>query len=251
MAIRSKRVVLTRSREGNAELSSRLAGLGFSPIEIDTLVFSPPSDWSQVDALIGRLASFDWLLLTSATGVRFFAQRARRLNLRMPWSGKPNIAAVGPKTASALAALGLKTDFVPSSYRISALADELPSTGGLRVLLLRADIADGGLFDRLQERGFDVEASSIYSTSTSKGDRPQNLHDADFVVFASPSAVRGLCSRLRPEELSELRKAKALCIGPVTESAAKEHGFSDTFLPPVYTLDAVLAELARLSRDTA
>jgi uroporphyrinogen-III synthase len=246
----SKRVVLTRSREGNAELAAKLEGLGFSPVAVDTLVFSPPSDWSQVDSLIGRLTSFDWLLLTSATGVRFFAQRANRQGLAVPWSGKPSIAAVGPKTASALAALGLKTEFVPSSYRISALANELPSTNGLRVLLLRADIADGDLVGRLQERGFDVEASPIYSTATSNATRPKNLLGARFVVFASPSAVRGFCSRLRPEELSELRKARALCIGPVTEAAAKEHGFTDTVLPPVYTLDAVVEELARLSRDS-
>jgi uroporphyrinogen III methyltransferase / synthase len=248
MTLGSDTVILTRSKEGNAELSARLKELGLSPVAVDTLSFSPPSDWSRVDASLSRLKSFDWLVLTSATGARYFAGRANHLGLPIPWPKKPYIAAVGPKTASAVAALGLKPKFVPTSFRTSSLADELPLGQGLRVLLLRADIADRGMVDRLEQRGFRVEASAIYSTATPRARGPRDLGDARFVVFASPSAVRGLCSRLSPEEISKLRRAKVVCIGPVTEAAAKELGFSDTVVPKVFTLDSVVQELVTLVR---
>jgi uroporphyrinogen-III synthase len=245
--LNSKTVVLTRSKEGNAELSSRLKGIGLSPVAVDTIAFSPPSDWSRVDAPLRRIGSYDWLLFTSATGVRFFVQRATRLGLRLPWAGKPAIAVVGPKTSSALAAAGLVAKFVPSSYRTSTLADELPSDAGRSVLLLHADIADGSLASRLEERGFTVDAAAIYSTTPPGIRTPPGITDASFIVFASPSAVRGLCAALPREDLRKLRRARALCVGPVTEAAAKEHGFENTLTPSIYTLDAVIEELAKLS----
>lgn len=244
----SAKVVITRSKEGNAELYDRLERLGLTPVAIDTLAFSPPHDWALADSMLGRFSSFDWVLFTSATGVSFFAQRANHLGLDVPWSGKPHAAAIGPRTASALAALRTKVEFVPSSYCTRSLADELPLNEGLRILLLRVDSADESLIKRLQKRGFDVEAAPIYSTTATRRKIP-DLSDSHFVLFASPSAVRGLCSLLRPEELSKLKRAKAVCIGPVTEIVAKEYGFSDTVVPQVYTIDAALEELARLGRN--
>lgn len=243
-----KTVILTRSSEGNAELSTRLREIGLSPIAVDSLTFSPPTDWSQIDKFLTRLATFDWLVLTSVTGVRFFLDRAAQLGLRTPWLGKPAIAVVGPKTASSLVAAGLAVKFVPSSFRTLALGDELPADDGIRALVLRTDIANEDLVDRLRERGFEVESAALYSTAVPKSVEPKDLGDVSFIVFASPSAVRGFCSKIPPEELARLRSSKAVCIGPVTEATAKEHGFSDTVMPPVYTLDAVVDELARLSR---
>ncbi len=247
--MRPKTVILTRSREGNEELSSRVREIGLSPVAVDSLAFSPPADWSKVDSALRRLATFDWLLLTSATGVRFFLARAAHVGLRMPWEGKPAIAAVGPKTSSALAAAGLQVNFVPSSFRTLALGDEITTEDGLRALVLRAEIADEELLEKLRARGFDVETVTLYSTATPRVEDSKDFGDASFIVFASPSAVRGFCSRISPGELPRLRKSKAVCIGPVTEAAAKDNGFTDTITPQVFTLDAVIEELARLSRS--
>ena len=246
--MRSKTVILTRSREGNAELSTRLREIGFSPLSVDSLAFSPPADWSQVDAFLKRLATFDWLVLTSTTGVRFFLDRVAKLGLRAPWVGKPATAAVGPKTAAALEAAGLTVEFVPSSFRTLALGEELPVEYGNRALVLRADVANEGLVEKLRERGFQVGTATLYITAAPKIEELNGFGDASFIVFASPSAVRGFCSKMRPEELARLRSSKAVCIGPVTEAAAKEHGFGNTVTPPVNTLDAGVEELARLSR---
>ena len=242
------RVVITRSREGNAVLSDRIVRLGLTPVPVDTLSFSPPDDWSLADSLLSRFSSFDWVLFTSATGVRFFAQRAIHLGRGVTWSGKPHAAAIGPRTASALTALRIEVEFVPSSYCTRSLADELPLNEGLRILLLHSNIANRGLVKGLQERGFDVEHASIYSTTSTKR-KIVELNDSHFVLFASPSAVRGLCSMLPLDELSKLKMVKAVCIGPATEMTAKELGFSDTVIPREYTLDAALKELARLSRN--
>jgi uroporphyrinogen-III synthase len=244
---RIRNVVITRSREGNEELSERLKLAGFNPIPVDTISLSPPEDWSKVDGLLHRLHSFDWLVFTSATGVEYFGMRMKILSMRLDWRGKPLVASVGRRTAERLAGFGVGPSFVPSSYLTRRLAEELPADRGNRVLLLRADIADPQLSERLRRRGFDVEEASIYKTSFADQKADDRLRDADLIVFASPSAVRGFCRIVSKNEMERLRRVRTICIGPVTETAAKENGFAKTITPKSYTLDAVVSEIVRLN----
>lgn len=246
-----RNVVITRSKEGNEELALRLKSAGFNPISIATLSLLPPKDWSAVDGLLHRLHSFDWVVFTSATGVGYFGERMNTLSLQMPWGGRPFAAAVGERTASRLSKLGIGPVFVPSSYLTAKLAEELPRDKGSRVLLLRADIADPNLSKRLIERGYQVEETAIYRTQPAKGRPDLRLRDTDLIVFASPSAVRGLHGTMPKGEIDDLHRIKAICIGPVTEATAREDGFTDTIMPKSYTLDAVVDEIVRLSRQDA
>lgn len=247
---RSANVVITRSREGNQELARKLKLAGLNPVPVDTFSLAPPRDWSKVDRLLSQLTTFDWIVFTSTSGAKYFGIRMKTLGLPIPWDGRPRVAAVGQQTAKALVELGIKTDFVPSSYVTRVLAEELPADQGAKVLLLRADIADRNLAQRLLERGFNVEDTTIYRTLTGRGPNPK-VAEADLIVFASPSAVKGFCALVSKDELRRLKRLRAVCIGPVTESAARAKGFVNTTLPDRYTLDAVVDEVARLSHRDA
>jgi uroporphyrinogen III methyltransferase/synthase len=247
-AIRRPRIVITRSREGNEELAERLRAMRFEPISIDTLSFSPPADWSLVDESLRHIRDFDWLLFTSATGVRFFAERLQALDLQLPRNGKPRVAAVGEMTSRALLEKGIVVDFVPSRYLTKSLAEELPLGQGRKLLLFRADIADRALSAVLARRGFVVQDRTIYRTTYIQQEVGE-LKGADGAVFASSSAVRGFCSTVRDGELQQLRKKSTFCIGPVTARAAKEHGFQNIVVPKVHTFDALVEEIKRMSKD--
>ena len=110
------KVVITRSRKGNAELARSLRAIGLEPIAVDTIEFLPPEDWSSVDPTLKMLGEFDWLVVTSPTGAEFFTRRMKALSLAVPWSGRPEVAAVGEKTSAALQREGIAVDFVPSEY---------------------------------------------------------------------------------------------------------------------------------------
>jgi uroporphyrinogen III methyltransferase/synthase len=247
---RSVGVVITRSREGNEELAMRLKLIGLDPITVDTISLAPPSDWNDVDRLLSQLRAFDWVVFTSPSGAKYFGTRMRVLSLPLPWEGSPRVAAVGQQTARALSSLGVKPDFIPSSYTTRVLGEELPAEKGARILLLRSDIADRGLANRLAERGFSVEEAAIYRTLPVMGPSPK-IKDANLIVFASPSAVKGFCALVTDDELRMLKRLKAVCIGPVTESAARESGFLNTTRPESFTLDAVVREITRLSQGDA
>ncbi len=244
-----RKVVITRSRKGNADLAKSMANLGFDPVAIDTLDFLPPEDWSQVDAALSKLSEFDWLLFTSVTGVDQFAKRMSALALSTKWRGRPKVGAVGEKTGAAVKKEGIKVAFVPTVFVTRALAEQLPRDQGKRVLLLRADVGDPEAASILERAGFEVHDVTIYRTIpiSPSDDAPieRELRDADAIVFASPSAVEGFIQRLGPVAKGSVlpKRLLAVCIGPVTERAAREHGFERLLTSKTHTIDGVLQTL--------
>jgi uroporphyrinogen III methyltransferase/synthase len=245
------KVVITRSRKGNAELAESLSALGFESVSIDTIEFLPPDDWSRVDLSLESLGEFDWVVFTSPTGVESFKQRMRTLSYSVPWLGKPSVAAVGAKTSAALQELGVKVDFVPSAYTSRTLAEELPRDKGKALLVLRADIGDPEAVAILERDGFEVHDLPVYRTSAVSGigEEPieRKVMDADAILFASPSSVEGFMKRLGPTAAGSLLAIRplAICIGPVTEKAARESGFERTIASYTHTIDAMLQTLRR------
>jgi uroporphyrinogen-III synthase len=254
-ARKTTKVVITRSRKGNAELARSLKAVGFEPVPVDTIEFLPPEDWTSVDASLKRLGEFDWLLLTSPTGVEFFAQRMKALSLAMPWDGKPEVAAVGEKTRAALQEEGIRVGFVPSEFLTRALAEQLPRGRGKRLLVLRADIGDPDVVATLERQGFRVTDLTVYRTSPIAGHEEEAmepaLRDADAILFASPSAVEAFMKRLDPDAAASAltKRLLVVCIGPVTANAARERGFERIITPKTHTIESLVRELESAAQE--
>ncbi len=249
------KVVITRSKKGNAELARSLKALGFEPVSIDTLEFLPPEDWSSVDASLARLGEFDWLLFTSSTGVEFFVQRMKGLSLAVPGHGKPAGAGGGEKTSATLQREGIEVEFVPSEYLTRALAEQLPRGRGKHLLMLRADIGDPDVVATLERSGFRVTDLAVYRTSSAAGVGGEAteaaIRGADAIVFASPSAVeafmRGLESAAAASALT--KRMLSVCIGPVTAAAARGHGFERVLTPKTHTIEGVVQCLGKAAGE--
>lgn len=245
------KVVITRSRKGNAELAGRLKAIGLEPIPVDTIEFLPPEDWSRIDASLMRLGDFDWVLVTSPTGADFFARRMEALSLAVPWGGRPAVAAVGEKTSAALQKEGISVVFVPTEYLTRALAEQLPKGRGKRILILRADLGEQELATALEQGGFKVTDLTIYRTSSVSGGEDEftrlALGNADAIVFASPSAVEAFMRRFVPDGAGSqmTRRLLAVCIGPVTAKAAQDRGFERVLSPKTHTIESLVCELAK------
>jgi uroporphyrinogen III methyltransferase / synthase len=246
-----KRVVLTRTREGNEESASMVRALGFEPIAVECLELLPPRDWSPIDSSLRALSTFDWVVFTSGRGAALFKERMDFLGLELKWRGRPSVAAVGEGTATELRESGVPVAFVPSEFLTLKLASELPageaSIGKQRVLLLRADMGDPKMADILARRGFEVVEHAIYRTEafSSRGGAITGLEGADAILFASPSAVEGFTSRLGGEDSSIMKRKLAACIGPVTAKSARDHGFERIVTPKAHTFKSLLQEVER------
>lgn len=244
-----KRVLVTRAREQASALCQRLAELGAQPVEFPAIRIEPLEDFAPLDSVLGRLGEFDWLIFTSANGVRAVFERLAAIGRDARAFGQVRVAAIGPATAAALAERGIRADFVPRAYTSQAIGSELAPRlqSGQRVLLLRADIAPDLLAEELTKPNVSVENLPAYRTIPDL----ENLDEVrtlladgqiDIVTFTSSSTVRNLLAALNGD-LALLASPFVACIGPVTAAAARELGLQVDLEAPVHTIDGLVDAL--------
>ncbi len=124
-SLQGKRIVVTRAVEQARGLKVRLESMGATVLLFPAVGFSEPADTRELDRAIRSLSEFDWVLFTSANAVRFFAARCRKLDVDPSQDNHYCCAAVGPATASAVAAEGFPVDHVAQEFLGVALAREL------------------------------------------------------------------------------------------------------------------------------
>ena len=108
-----KRVLVTRAADQASEFSRLLAERGAVVTECPTIALVPPDCRDELDAAINRLETFDWLVLTSVNGVRFFFERLRELGRDSSSLGHCKVCVVGPKTAELVQAHGIEPALLP------------------------------------------------------------------------------------------------------------------------------------------
>lgn len=221
-------VLVTRPAAQAAELVARLREHGVRALVVPTVAIEASSAAAGLDRMLDTLDGADWLVLTSANGAEALAARIARTGRAVPAGTR--VAAVGPATADALRAAGLRVDHVPADYLTVAIASGLGDLDGRRVVLARADAATPELREALLTRGAIVEEVVAYRTvegpASSRDPLRAALHaDLDGVTFTSSSTVRGLLRLASAVDRGRARSLPAFCIGPVTAATARRAGF--------------------------
>jgi uroporphyrinogen-III synthase len=249
----SKRIVVTRAEEQSSGLAKRLRELGAEPIVCPAIAIVPPADFAPLDAAIGRLGDFDWLIVTSANGVRALLDRMDALGRGPEALAHLTIGAIGPATAEALIERGLRASFMPSAYVAESILAEIGDVAGRRMLLPRADIARETLAAGLRERGALVEEIAAYRTVPGDGGRALAAllptRSLDAITFTSSSTVRYLLAGLQQAGVGQdsarelLDRLAIVCIGPVTAATAAAEGLRVDVVAREYTAEGVVAAL--------
>jgi uroporphyrinogen III methyltransferase / synthase len=224
-------VVVTRPRDQAAALSGPLAAAGAEVIEAPTIAVAPVEDASEVDRALRHVADYAWLVLTSANGVEALFERLEAMHADARALAGPKIAAVGPATAAALTAKGVRPDLIPPEAVGESIAELLIAEGvaGKRILLLRADIARRDLPATLTAAGAICDDLPIYRTICPPTLSPEFLQrlDAgriDWITLTSPSAFQNLPTLLGSTRAEALHKIRLASIGPVTTKAVQAAG---------------------------
>lgn len=228
-----KTVLVTRTRQQAGELSRRLIELGAMVIEAPTIELAPPSDSAAVIQAIGRLSHADMAIFTSVNGVHAawdYLMQAGRDARALP----QRVVAVGPSTAAALRQIGIIADLMPEEFTSDKLSQAIQShlgdVTGLRVMLLRAQIARPALRTGLEQAGAQVEDVAMYQT------RPPSALPAEaltalsedrisLITFTSASTANNLFNLLPPDLREKVRHLPKLSIGPVTTQALASLGW--------------------------
>lgn len=239
----SLRVLVTRPHgEGSDEWAAALLAAGATPLAFPTLTTAPPESWAAVDAALARVHTYDLLVFTSQTTVRFLL--ARMEGQRFPPDLRAMIAAVGPATTRAIEMAGGVVALQPRDSRQEGLLEALrPVAAGKRVFL---PMAAGGrtlLAQTLRTWGCEVEVVTVYRTlpKTELGAPPP----FDAAIFASPSALRAY---LAAAGAASLAGKTVAVIGPTTAGEAAANG-----IPAVVAaspdIDALVEAIAQQRRN--
>ncbi len=243
------RVLVTRPRDQAEEMCQHLMELGADVLLQPAIVISDPSDWQPVDCALDHLESFDWVVFSSANGVRQFLDRlGRTADLRR--LGRVRIAAIGPGTADELARYRLRADRIPSQYRAESLAESLAGEAqGQRFLLIRASRGREVLAERLSAAGAQVEQVVVYTNTDVPEADPQVAAalasgQIDWVTVTSSTIARSLV-RLLGERL---RGAKLVSISPLTSDVLRGLGHPPAAEAIEYTTDGVVEAILNHGR---
>lgn len=247
------RVLVPRTKEQAGALSSRLRGFGAVPEEVPTISVEPPRNPQQMDKAVRGLVEgrYEWIAFTSVNAVRAVREKFEEYGLDARAFSGLKIAAVGDKTAAALADWGLNSDLVPSGEQSArGLLEDWPPYDDVldpinRVFLPRADIATETLVAGLVDLGWEVDDVTAYRTVRA-APPPAATREAiksgkfDAVVFTSSSTVRNLVGIAGKPHTSTI----IAVIGPATAKTAEEHGLRVDVLAPEPSVEAVVDALA-------
>ena len=224
------------------------------------------ADWQS-------LKNFDLLAFTSVNGVESFFKQLMAAGLDVRVLAGKKIASVGKITEKKLLERGIRCDYVPEVHTGAGLGEMLRgmSVDSSKVLLLQGNLADDTLVEMLPQATRWVVYETLPVKELPEWKR-EAVASADAVVFASSSAVENFCAVTQnlhfeeplqshpeepllrhPEERSdegsspkELCHASepslAFCIGRMTESAARKHGF-DIVTSDETTMDSLVKKI--------
>ena len=247
------RILVPRTKEQAGSLSAKLRGYGGVPEEVPTISVEPPRNPLQMDKAIRGLVEgrYEWIVFTSVNALKAVREKFDEYGLDARAFSGLKVAAVGEKTAEAIATWGINADLVPSGEQSAfGLLEDWPPYDEIldpinRVFLPRADIATENLVAGLHELGWEVDDVTAYRTVRA-APPPAPTRDAiktgkfDAVVFTSSSTVRNLVGIAGKPHPSTIIAA----IGPATAKTCEEHGLRVDVIAPKPSVDLLADALA-------
>ncbi len=251
--VAGKRIVITRAAGRSEALARELTVRGAIPVVLPLVSFADPEDFAPLDAALGEMQQFDWMILTSAQAVRAVVKRGEELKLNLiRAASKLQIGCVGPVTAEAARHAGFRVEYVAETHTGAALAAELGQRlRGAKVFLPRSDRANPDLPPALERHGAVVTEVTAYRTLRPTAINERNLKQiadeaADAILFFSPSVVQHFAELFGGEQLRALQdKLAIVAVGPVTANALREAGVRRLVISADTTAAAVIEALEK------
>lgn len=249
-----KRIVVTRAREQAGQLTELLSTQGAEVIELPFISVEPHHDPKVVSEVLAGIAVYEWIVFTSANGVKHFFDLFYKAFDDIRCLGPMRIAAVGAATAREIEKHRLKVDLVPKKANADALADALINDAGIdsvQMLVVTGNQNREELVRRLEspdEGRAIVDTLPLYRTT--KTDLSEDAAaarfrevGADAVLFTSSSTVRSFVDQHSALALEEgARKPAFGSIGPLTTKTLKELKLPVDFEAPQASLEHFVVE---------
>jgi len=252
------RIAVTRAREQAPELAGKLIALGAEVVELPLIRISKQIEKDPLADVMLELGGYDWIVFTSANGVRFFMEEFVRLFDDIRSLGLLRFACIGDTTAAAIRGFHLRIECQPKIATAEALAEDLVATGSLdsaKVLVITGNLNRDVIVTKLEEARAIVDCLQVYKTEkTDLAAEPVaadfRARGADAILFASSSAVQSFVDQAAALQLAkDALRPLAGSIGPQTSETMKKVGMPIDFTAKTPSLDSLVEALVKkLSR---
>ena len=255
-----KKVMVTRAEEQSGTFIKALTSEGALPIACPTIKINPPKSFADVDKGIKRLTSegkpyYDWIIFTSANGVKCFAERLESLKLDVRILKGVKVCTIGPKTEKSVnEILGISVDMTPKEYVAEAVLKEFkkPSNDGIKgkkFFLPRATEAREILPQEIKKAGGTIDVAYVYKTVRPKKEAEEAKKlikngGVDVITFTSSSTVTNFVEGYKKGELQKvIGNTVVACIGPITRDTAIKNGLQVHIMAKDYTIEGLIEVL--------
>lgn len=242
-------VLVTRGKEQAADLIQTITANGGYAHSVPLLDFVLPENVDRDMNHLAHLENYDWLVLTSQNGVKFFFKLLQQV--KQP-KKLPKIAVIGTKTKEALAVWGYYPDFMPDEFVAEAFVVQFVQLldQNDKVLIAKGSLARSVICDEINRFGADCHEIIVYETvfpKTSESLLAELLRTGkmDIVTFTSSSTVKHFMKAVKKHGLlKEARETIIACIGPIAKKTAEKHGLIVHVCPDAeYTSEAMIDSL--------
>jgi uroporphyrinogen III methyltransferase/synthase len=226
-----QRLVVTRPTDRADALAGALDALGAEVVVLPAIELAPLGSNGLFHRALQRIEQVDWVFFTSPEGIQWFQRLLAKERKDLRILRGCHIAAIGPKTASAIEQRGIHVDYQPATFSQEGLVAGLTRRrlSGKRALILSAKGARDVLEQGLKASGMDVVRVPIYQTVIPKQlvERVRRVfaQPADWVTVTSASCVEHLTHALNAAGLKRtIQSLRWASIGPVTSRAVRQAG---------------------------
>ena len=247
MPLFGKNILVTRNRDKQEEITSKIIELGGQAINI------PFINIEYLDFEMPDLSKYSTLLFNSLNSVIGFMRKIEDMRVL----GHLKIGVVGKKTDEEMKKYRIIPDFYPKEYTVEKLATESVNftEEGENVLFIVSNISpvNEEKYTELYKRNYDKLV--VYNTHKLKidsGKAEKYAKESDILMFLSSSTFESFADSINLSENSEMKEilsGKILAsIGPVTTKTIEKYGLKVGVEAKEYTekglLRAILDKIA-------
>lgn len=251
--LKGQRVVVTRAPAQSGRLAGLLEEWGAEVLDLPLIEIHAEVDPKIESEIFEGMAIYEWIVFTSANGVRFFFEAFFRRFKDLRCIGPCRIGCVGEATRRAVEEFRLEVDLVPEDSSGEGLAQAMvghESLDGVKVLVVTGNRNREDLVNILEGVGHAiVDTFQVYRTEERDVGMDPVAADfraagADWVTFASSSTVEAFVRQAGNLTLADGAKRPKTCsIGRLTSNAMRNKHLPVDLEAPETRVDAMVAAM--------
>lgn len=254
-----RRFVITRPVSHDSSLKKQLEALGAEVLELPLIKILPSENRELVAETFAGIATYGWVVFTSANGAREFFKLFFRAYGDIRSFGPMRVACVGEATASVVRNYNLEVELIPPVSTAEDLAQSLVETDSLdsaNVLVVTGNRNREILVNLLETVGHAiVDIVQVYETDFADVTEARDLAafcegGADAVIFNSSSSALSYVEQEEDLILAEGAREPLFCsMGKQTSETLRENDLEVGIEADTPTLDSMVkALLAKFGR---